>query len=87
MTIPATQPTAQRPGVIEVRRDEQLLAIILKASFAEPGIHFLTTNDLSQQLACMRHPAGKKIIPHVHAWISTMRGASTLKATNCARAM
>jgi mannose-6-phosphate isomerase-like protein (cupin superfamily) len=26
----------------------------------------LTVNDLSQQLAFMRHPAGKEIIPHVH---------------------
>jgi mannose-6-phosphate isomerase-like protein (cupin superfamily) len=56
----------QRAGVVEVRRDDQLLAIILRASYRQPGIHFLTPDDLSQQLAFMRHPAGKVIVPHVH---------------------
>lgn len=44
----------------------QLLAIIVRARFDEPGIHFFTPNTLSQQLAFMRHPAGKIIAPHVH---------------------
>jgi len=45
---------------------EQLLAIIIRASFNKPGIHFLTPADFSQQLAYMQHPAGKIIEPHVH---------------------
>jgi len=53
-------------GVIEVKKDQELLAIILRASYRESGIHFLTPDDLSQQLAFMRHPAGKIIAPHVH---------------------
>lgn len=45
---------------------DELLAIIVRAAFNEPGISFFTPNDLSQQLAFMRHPAGKTIQPHVH---------------------
>jgi len=44
----------------------QLLAIIVSDRFNEPGIHFFTPNELSQQLAYMRHPVGKVIPPHVH---------------------
>jgi mannose-6-phosphate isomerase-like protein (cupin superfamily) len=44
----------------------QLLAIIISHRFSEPGVHFFTPGDLSQQLAYMRHPAGKEIPPHVH---------------------
>ena len=45
---------------------DQLLAVIVTRDFDKPGIHFFTPNDLSQQLAYMRHPAGKVIDPHVH---------------------
>ncbi len=45
---------------------DELLAVILPHTFTEPGIHFLTPGDLSQQLAYMRHPAGKVIEAHVH---------------------
>lgn len=63
---PALQKPVSDRAVIEVRKGDELLAIILRSSYCEPGIHFLTTNDLSQQLAFMRHPAGKGIMPHVH---------------------
>jgi mannose-6-phosphate isomerase-like protein (cupin superfamily) len=46
--------------------NDELLAVIIRNSFREPGIHFTTPNDFSQQLAYMRHPAGKVIVPHVH---------------------
>jgi mannose-6-phosphate isomerase-like protein (cupin superfamily) len=45
---------------------DQLLAVIVSHEFNEPGIHFFTPDDLSQQMAYMRHPAGKVIDPHVH---------------------
>jgi len=45
---------------------DQFLALILRASFREPGVHFVTPDNLSQQLAFMCHPKGKKIRPHVH---------------------
>lgn len=50
----------------EIRDNGELLAIIIRDEFDKPGISFVTSNDLSQQLAYMRHPAGKIIEPHVH---------------------
>ena len=44
----------------------ELLAIIVRRDFHKEGIHFFTSNDLSQQLAYMSHSAGKEIQPHVH---------------------
>lgn len=49
---------------------DSLLALILRHDFRDPGVHFLTPHDLSQQLAYMRHPAGKIIEPHVHNPVS-----------------
>jgi len=45
---------------------DNLLAIIISNKFNEPGINFFTPNDFSQQLAYMKHPKGKTIIPHLH---------------------
>lgn len=50
----------------QVTHNQQLLAIILRNEFAGEGVHFLTPNELSQQLAYMHHPKGKVIEPHVH---------------------
>jgi len=44
----------------------ELLALIVRGSFREDGIHFFTPDELSQQLGYMKHPAGKSIEPHVH---------------------
>ena len=44
----------------------EILGIIVRRDFHKEGIHFFTSNDLSQQLAYMSHPSGKKIQPHVH---------------------
>lgn len=49
-----------------LKNGNTLLAIILPARFCDNGIRFFTPNDFSQQLAYMRHPAGKAIVPHVH---------------------
>ncbi|WP_431854899.1 hypothetical protein [Azospirillum sp.] len=43
-----------------------LLALIVRSGFREPGVHFFTPGHLSQQLAYMRHPAGHAIAAHVH---------------------
>jgi mannose-6-phosphate isomerase-like protein (cupin superfamily) len=53
-----------------LKSGDQLLAVIVSGRFHEPGIHFFTPNDLSQQLAYMRHPEGKVIDPHVHNPVS-----------------
>lgn len=43
-----------------------LLALIVRADFRESGVHFVTPDHLSQQLAYIRHPAGHVIGAHVH---------------------
>jgi hypothetical protein len=47
-------------------KDHRLLALIVRSSFTTPGITFFTKPDFSQQLAYMKHPAGKKIDAHIH---------------------
>jgi len=54
----------------KIHHNNKLLAIIISSRFCEPGIHFFTPGDHSQQLAYMRHPAGKEIPPHVHNPVS-----------------
>lgn len=49
-----------------ITHNNQLLAIIISNKYSEPGIHFFTPDEFSQQLAFMKHPAGKIIAPHVH---------------------
>ncbi len=44
----------------------ELLALIVRDEFRNPGISFFTEGHLSQQLAYMRHPAGKIIHAHMH---------------------
>ena len=53
-------------SVERITPDDSLLAIIVSDRFSEPGIHFFTEADLSQQLAYMKHPKGHKIGAHVH---------------------
>jgi hypothetical protein len=43
-----------------------VLAIIIWHDFSKLGVHFVTPDDLPQQVAYMHHPAGKQIQPHVH---------------------
>lgn len=49
-----------------VECEGDLLALIVRSGFREPGVHFFTPGHLSQQLAYMRHPAGHVIAAHVH---------------------
>lgn len=49
-----------------ISHQAQILAYIVPNSFNTPGVSFFTPHDFSQQLAYMRHPAGKIIKPHVH---------------------
>ena len=50
----------------QIEHNDKLLAIIVSHKFEKLGVHFFTDNDLSQQLAFMKHPKGKTIQPHVH---------------------
>jgi mannose-6-phosphate isomerase-like protein (cupin superfamily) len=56
--------------LVRVEHEGQLLAVIVRNDFREPGITFFTDNELSQQMGFMRHPAGKVIEPHVHNHIA-----------------
>ena len=49
-----------------ISHQAQILAYIVPNSFNTPGVSFFTPNEFSQQLAYMRHPAGKIIQPHIH---------------------
>ena len=51
---------------INIEHNGHLLAMIIKDSYSKPGISFFTPDELSQQLAYMKHPSGTKIEPHVH---------------------
>jgi mannose-6-phosphate isomerase-like protein (cupin superfamily) len=57
-----------REGVMveQVISGERLLAIIVRSSFSEPGVNFFTPDNLSQQLAFIKHPPGRLIEPHIH---------------------
>ena len=50
----------------KIEINSEIIAIIVRKDFREPGIHFFTPNDYSQQLAFMSHPSGKEIQPHIH---------------------
>ena len=54
------------PSIERIEHAGATLAIIVRAPFREEGLHFFTPAEYSQQLAFMRHPAGKVIDPHTH---------------------
>jgi mannose-6-phosphate isomerase-like protein (cupin superfamily) len=43
-----------------------LHALVVRRDFHQPGIHFFTPGDFSQQLAYMSRPSGHQIPPHFH---------------------
>lgn len=53
-------------SICRVVIDDRLVAIIINDSYDKPGVSFFTPNELSQQLAYMKHPKGKTIQPHIH---------------------
>ena len=46
--------------------DGNLLAIVLNSGAYGPGVHFVTPDELQQQVAVMKRPAGEKILAHTH---------------------
>ena len=50
----------------EVRDGDMVLAVIIRASFCEPGINFFSQPHFSQQLGFIKHSTGHTIAPHVH---------------------
>lgn len=45
---------------------DQEIAIIIRNSYDDEGIKFVTDSSYSQQLAYMHHQKGHEIIPHFH---------------------
>lgn len=54
------------PPVEEILDGETVIAVIVRASFDEPGVHFFSQPHFSQQLGLINYPAGHVIVPHVH---------------------
>ena len=50
----------------KIEKDNKILAIIIRASYSDNGVHFFTPNDFSQQLAFMKHPKNTLIDAHTH---------------------
>ncbi len=50
----------------EIKHDDRILAMIIRANYSADGIKFFTPDDFPQQLGYMKHPKGHKIIPHLH---------------------
>jgi len=49
-----------------IKHNNQLLAVIIRAAFNKEGISFFTPENFSQQLGYMNRPKGYVIPPHVH---------------------
>lgn len=52
--------------VQQITYKNRVLALIISSDFSQPGIHFFTPNNFSQQVAYMNHRKGKVIQPHLH---------------------
>lgn len=50
----------------EIRHEELVLAVIIRASYKKEGIQFFTPGDYSQQLGYMNRAKGYDIPPHRH---------------------
>ena len=50
----------------EIKASEQLLAIIIRAEYDEPGISFFTQDENILQVGYMGYEANKSIQPHIH---------------------
>ena len=53
-------------SLIEIKFKNTLLAIIVKDSYCNDGVSFVTPKEAPQQLAYMSHKTGVEIKPHIH---------------------
>ena len=54
------------PNIETITHGLEPIALIIRADYDEPGIHFFTPGSFSQQVAYMQHPQGHEISAHVH---------------------
>lgn len=52
--------------VERIMHESELIAIIIPKDYEKDGIEFFTPDEFSQQIAYMKHPAGKSIPAHMH---------------------
>ena len=52
--------------VERIIHERELIAIIIPKDYEKDGIEFFTPDEFSQQIAYMKHPAGKSIPAHMH---------------------
>jgi len=57
---------ARPAGTEEIRDGDTIVAIIIRSSFDQPGVHFFSENHYSQQLGFINYPTGHTIVPHIH---------------------
>lgn len=50
----------------QIIHNNQILAVIIEKDYSKDGVEFFTPDEFSQQLAFMKHPAGKIIDAHTH---------------------
>jgi mannose-6-phosphate isomerase-like protein (cupin superfamily) len=53
-------------SILQIKKDGQVFAIVLRREFAKPGVHFFTPGEFSQQLGMLIHPKGKVVDRHRH---------------------
>jgi mannose-6-phosphate isomerase-like protein (cupin superfamily) len=53
-------------SILQIKKDDQVFAIVLRREFAKPGVHFFTPGEFSQQLGMLIHPRGKVVDRHRH---------------------
>ena len=49
-----------------IKENDHIFAIVIRKDFSQPGIHFFTPGEFSQQLGMLIHPQGKSINRHRH---------------------
>jgi len=54
------------PTVERIEHQGLLLAVVIPHEFTSPGAHFVTSDELGQQVGLLCHPAGTHLRPHVH---------------------
>ena len=50
----------------KIYKSKELYALIITKDYTDDGIHFFTPEEMSQQVAYIRHIKGKIIEPHFH---------------------
>jgi len=53
-------------GLIQVLKNGEIYAMVLRRDFSRPGPNFFTPGEFSQQLGMLIHPKGKVVKRHRH---------------------